>query len=208
VNHQNIVWIEDELRKRGYDFNKPLVCIHITSGWDAKRWSLKNFEKLIERLIKDLNYEVAVIGDVGDLKEYEQIVASLQKNIYEKKLIDLFFQLTLINSAALIKRADVFIGSDSVPLHIAGAVDTPSIGLFGPTNPDFSNPMGNKHIVLYKKLFCSAGMDNQYCTRNAGKTCKTLDCMKSITVDEVIDCIITLIYNYRKLETNVESGRH
>lgn len=205
-NHQNSITVENELRKREYDFNKPLICIHLTSGWEAKRWSLKNFEKLIDLLIKDLNYEVAIIGDSGDLKEYEQIKASLRNNIYEKKLNNLFFHLTLINTTALIKRADVFIGSDSVPLHIAGAVDTPSIGLFGPTNPEFSNPSGEKHIVLYKELFCSAGINDQYCTRNAGKTCKTLDCMKLITVVEVVDCIIILLKNYRKSETKNYAG--
>ena len=101
-------------------------------------------------------------------------------------------------SAAVISGSVLFIGNDSVGLQIAGAFDIPSIALFGPTNPEFSNPTGENHKVLYKKLFCSASESEQYCTRNAGKTCPDIHCMKSIQVSEVLAKTNSLLKNNSK----------
>jgi ADP-heptose:LPS heptosyltransferase len=192
LNDDNIFEIENMLLSRGIDLLKPLICIHLTAGWSAKRWSLENFGQLIKTLINS-DCEIAVVGNVYDKKEFSKVISSIQSLVPQKNLNSLFFDLSVIMNAALIKRSNLFIGSDSLPLHIAGAVGTPSIGLFGPTNPDFSNPIGQDHHYLYKILDCSSPVNHQYCTRNAGRTCNTIDCMKMISTDDVLQMIKEVI---------------
>lgn len=191
-------YVRNELERRSYDLNVPLICVHLTAGWEAKRWPLNNFKELIKVLITRYNYQAAVIGGDYDKKEFEKVTSGLENFIPRDKLSNMFFSLPLNYNAELIRMSGVFIGSDSAPLHIAGAVGTPSIGLFGPTNPAFSNPIGEKHLVLYKELSCSAKANEQYCSRNAGKTCGTIDCMKLIEVAEVIEKISLLLKTFPK----------
>jgi heptosyltransferase-3 len=180
------------LRQKELDLSKPLVTLHLTAGWNAKRWSLSGFAGLIADL-KNIGFETAVIGTKEDRKEFESILPEINYLSPVKDSSGIFFDLPFEFSVELIRMSDVFIGSDSMPLHIAGAVDTPSIGLFGPTNPEFSRPLGEKHHVFYNQLYCSADGDNQYCTRDAGRTCATIDCMKMISKEQIVSLIKTII---------------
>lgn len=195
LNNHHISEIENILKTRGFDLSKHLVCLHLTAGWSAKRWSLENFGELIKNLIMNLGYEVAVVGNELDRSEFTKVISLIQKFIPDRDLNSRFFDLPVALNAALIKRSDLFIGGDSLPLHIAGAVGTITIGLFGPTNPGFSNPIGSQHYVLYHKLYCSAKNNQQYCSHNAGRTCKTVDCMKMISVNGVLDVMNDIIRN-------------
>ncbi|MEO8209067.1 MAG: glycosyltransferase family 9 protein [bacterium] len=169
---------------------KPLICIHVTAGWKAKEWSEDNFTLLIKKLVSS-GYSIILIGSEED-KEINYMILDKTGPGLRKH----FLNLPLKVNAAVIKLSDVFIGSDSIGLHLAGAVGTPSIGLFGPTNPSFSNPTGDKHLVIYNKLYCSAADNKQYCTRDAGKSCPTVDCMKLIQHEEIFGRIEFLINKY------------
>jgi ADP-heptose:LPS heptosyltransferase len=185
--------VKSDLFARGYSSDRKLVCIHLTAGWEAKRWKLEKYGELILRLINEFEYDVAVIGNEYDKSEFNKIMQKISDAIPQGKSDNMFFLKSLHYNAELIRQSDLFIGGDSAPLHISGAVDTKSIALFGPTNPLFSNPVGDNHFVIYNKLVCSAGDDDQYCTRNAGKSCPTIDCLKMITVDQVIDLITKIM---------------
>ena len=84
----------------------------------------------------------------------------------------------------LIKRCQVFISLDSAPLHIATAVETPYVALFGPTDPQWHTASGHKGIIIYKNLSCSPC----YKTR-----CKTQECMYAIRPQEVLEAIGKLL---------------
>ncbi|MCX6165940.1 MAG: glycosyltransferase family 9 protein [Ignavibacteriae bacterium] len=182
--------VGNELEKRDYNKNQKIVTLHLGSGWDAKRWSINNFEILINKLIN--NYQIAVVGDGSDKIHFDEIKAKIKlKNGYDKE--NIFFSLNIMATAEIIRRSALFIGSDSGPLHLAYAVDTPSIAMFGPTNPEFSKPIGAIHKVLYNKLDCSAAENEQYCSRNAGKSCPDIVCMKMITVEDVYEKVKFLL---------------
>lgn len=198
-NSQISARVKDELEKRNFDLSKHLICLHLTSGWEAKRWAIENFAELIKALLTKYEFEMVVIGNDYDKSEYYKIINMLKSYVNQEKLKNVFFSFPINYNVELIRICDLFIGSDSAPLHIAGAVDTPSIALFGPTNPKFSTPIGSEHFYIYHELGCSAKPNEQYCSRNAGKTCDTLDCMKMITVKEVLDKIYHVIKNSEKL---------
>jgi ADP-heptose:LPS heptosyltransferase len=170
--------------------DKPLICIQVTAGWKAKEWSEDKYSDLIKKFIRS-GCSYVLIGSEEDKEINFKILDSVSPDLREH-----YLSLPLKVNAAVIKLSDLFIGSDSIGLHLAGAVETASIGLFGPTNPAFSNPAGESHIVIYRKLFCSAAEDSQYCTRNAGKTCPSIDCLKSITPDEVMQSAEFLLGKY------------
>lgn len=171
---------------------KPLICIHTTAGWSAKELDESKYAELIEFILNDLQYNLVIIGSDADQTKISQIQKLINKNI---NLSDFFFSLPLDVTVELIKKSDLYIGADSGPLHICGATGTPSIGLFGPTNPEFVKPKGMQHQIVYNRIECSATETDMFCSRNAGKSCKTLDCMKKIMVSEIKVKIVQMLNN-------------
>jgi ADP-heptose:LPS heptosyltransferase len=184
--------IDSEFEEKRIDKSKKIVCIHLTAGWEEKRWCEENYKELIKILLDKYHCEVIFIGDSNDEKIYNRIANSID-DLYVKRLKDRFFSLNLLGSAEVIRRANFFIGGDSGPLQLASAVNTPTIAIFGPTNPLFSNPLGDNNYYIYKKLECSAQENEQYCTKNAGRNCKTIDCLKMINVNDVTEIIDKII---------------
>lgn len=183
---------ENKLNSLNPNPDKPLICIQATAGWKAKEWNEENYSALIRGLMSS-GQEFVMIGSDEDAEINYRILDAVSPDLRKH-----FLSLPLKVNAAVIKMSDLFIGSDSIGLHLAGAMGTPTIGLFGPTNPSFSNPYGEIHKVIYKKLFCSAADSEQYCTRNAGKTCPDIVCMKNVNPDEVMKNSEFLLVKYFK----------
>jgi len=191
IDENSVRKSEEILYAIGIDDNEDYIVIQPTAGWKAKEWSTEKYWRLCGKLSE--NYKTVLIGSENDRELLEFIKGNSGAN---DRCTVLLIPLEL--SAAVISGSVLFIGNDSVGLQIAGAFDVPSIALFGPTNPEFSNPLGEIHKVLYKKLFCSASESEQYCTRNAGKTCPDIKCMNSIQVSEVFAQINLLLKNNSK----------
>jgi 3-deoxy-D-manno-octulosonic-acid transferase/heptosyltransferase-1 len=94
--------------------------------------------------------------------------------------INLGGETTLLDLAALYQSASLLVTTDSGPMHIAAAVGTPAIALFGPTDPLRTGPYGKNHTVIRKELSCSP------CFL---KKCTSMICMNDITVEEVFQAI-------------------
>ncbi len=163
--------------------NKKVIVLHTTAGWDAKKWDLENFVQLIDLLGE--NYACLIIGGREDIENGRIIQSRVDSSV-----LDLTGKLSFDQSAEILRRADIFIGSDSGPLYLAEAVGAKTLSLFGPTNPLFSAPRGKKHSYIYKELFCSASKDEQNCKLLAGLNCRTHDCMKLIAPSEVYEYIL------------------
>jgi len=178
--------VEEKLSFVRINKENKLIILHATSGWKAKEMNAKIFSELV-KYFNSKKYDFVFVGDDGEISKLEEIKSFLTEDEIDFKRQ--FLKLKMLQTAELIRRSDLFIGSDSAPLHIAGAVGVPTIGIFGPTNPGFSAPVGKLHHVVYHQLFCSAEIDRQYCSRNAGFTCATIDCMKMVKSQEIIKLI-------------------
>ncbi len=186
VSEKDKLFINELLMKMFDKADVGYVVLHLTSGWSAKELPAKTFAEVIKYLrLKNIYY--LIVGDNNDQNKVIEVTNFI--NNPDLKPEKYFVKLSLLQSAELIGRAKLFIGSDSAPLHMAGAFKTPSIGLFGPTNPGFSNPIGSNHRVIYHKLNCSASDDRQYCTRNGGFTCPYFECMDTVSSTEIISLI-------------------
>jgi ADP-heptose:LPS heptosyltransferase len=96
---------------------------------------------------------------------------------------------TLTQAAALIEKCRLFISNDSGLMHVACAVHTPVIGLYGPTNHIKIGPYSDSSIIIRRGLDCSP------CYKREKVKCKRLDCLKFITVDDVFEAVKSLMEN-------------
>ncbi len=134
-----------------------LVVLHIGAGTRAKRWPLEHWYELLGRIIVDHAAQVVLVGSRN-----ERIIASrlLGSRILGRRawpgVVDWTGGLTFVELAALLQQADVMVGADSGPAHLAAAVDTPVVVLFSGTNhPRQWRPCGRRVAVVRHEVDCS-----------------------------------------------------
>ena len=121
---------------RQRDLRPPTAVVHPGSGGIGKCWPLENFLELIDQLQQRGVHVLLLCGPVeADQQRIPASVRSLQPP-------------GLLELAGLLERADLFIGNDSGPGHIAAAVGTPTLILFGPTDPRVWRPRGRQAHIL------------------------------------------------------------
>jgi len=155
------------------------INISASSRWNTKLWPLEYLICLCEELeLKDIR--VIITGTSADQATANMLIGSLKN----AKVINACGKTNINELAVLIKKCQVFISADSSPLHIASAVGTPFIALFGPTDSRRHLPPGKNHIVLNKKLHCSP------CYKTK---CRLKNCMVQITPQEVFEAVMKLL---------------
>jgi lipopolysaccharide heptosyltransferase I len=117
----------------------PIAAIAPAASRTEKRWSADGFAQTAAAL-RSAGARVVVVGSSADAPIAARICSASGAE-------DLTGQTTLPQLAALLRRCQLFIGNDSGPLHLAAAVGTPCLSLFGPTLPLRTGPFGN-HVVL------------------------------------------------------------
>src|SRR3989339_793514 len=165
---------------------KPVIILHPgTSEFGLfKRWAPGKYAELADRLIKEIK-AICIISWAGKEKSLAESIAN------QMKFKPFIFpeQLSLNKLSALIKHSQLFIGSDSAPLHLANLIGTNIIGLYGPKDPIVYSPFlpsdaAHKAVVIRKNLPCSP------CQK---RSCDKPVCMESITVEEVFQKVKQLL---------------
>lgn len=128
------------------DYREQYIVIQPTSRWFFKCWSEAKMSELINSLSAQGHAIVLTSGpDDKELKMVETIVAGCP----HARVHSLAGQLTLRQLAALIDHARLFIGVDSVPMHMAAALNTPLVALFGPSKLTFWRPWQAQGEVIW-----------------------------------------------------------
>jgi heptosyltransferase-2 len=156
---------------------RPFVALAPGSIWGSKRWT--RYAELAERLSE--RTAVVLVGGPGDVEPAQAIVAAVPK------AVNACAALTLRQSAALIGKALVLVTNDSAPLHLAQAVGTPTVTIFGPTIPAFGfGPRAPRDQVLGVD-----GLDCRPCSRHGPARCPLGHhaCMQGLGVDDVMRAI-------------------
>jgi len=174
-------YIDELLGGEWLSANQKIVGINISasSRWETKAWPLEHIVKLCESL-KHRDIRAVVTGTEKDLPQVNKLL-NLAKDI---KPINACGKTTVNQLACLIKKCACFISADSSPLHIAAAMNTPIVALFGPTDYRRHLPAVKNCVVLKKDLPCSP------CYKSK---CKDKKCMKQITPDEVLRAVEKLL---------------
>jgi heptosyltransferase-2 len=146
----------------------------------AKRWMPERFAAVADRLSADLDARVVLFGGKSDWETAEQV----RKNA-RTDMINIAGKTTLQEAVYCISQCRLFISNDSGLMHVAGALNIPTVAIFGSTNPVTTSPAGEKTILVRKPVLCSP------CLK---KTCPTdFRCMTLITVDDVVAAANTLL---------------
>lgn len=159
---------------------QPLVGINIraSSRWQTKNWPAQYIAELCDRLAKSFNIRVVLTGLKEDLDFSREILKATKS-----KPVIAVGKTNLMELASLIKHFKVYITPDSAPMHIASAVGTPFIALFGPTDPA-------RHAVQSKDCIILCRSNEMKCSPCYNPVClKKITCMRKITVDDVLDSI-------------------
>ncbi|MBF8263973.1 MAG: putative lipopolysaccharide heptosyltransferase [Parachlamydiales bacterium] len=166
----------DSVRQR-VGFEK-FILIHPASRWRFKCWPAQKMEALAQRLIERGERIVFSSGPSDDeVQMVDEIIKDLPKELY----CNLAGRLSLKELAALIQMSSALICSDSVPLHIASALKTPVVALFGPTSEITWGPWRNPYARI-----AMANMSCRPCYLDGCGGSKVCDCMQAIAVDQVL----------------------
>lgn len=143
------------------------------AGWKLREWMPERFAAIGDRLVENFNANVLIFGGPKEA-ELVQTVA----NLMNARAIPFAGNLQVRELAACLEKCDLFLTNDTGPMHIAAAVGTPTVSLFGPGNHIRFQPLGALHQTLRHAVPCSP------CKQFTDK-CKDNICMKGIGVDEV-----------------------
>ena len=176
------------LYQRGYQRGKTLIGMNPGAAYgSAKCWLPQRFREACRRLVEDVDTYVVFFGDAK--------VATLVKNICNglcPRVINLAGIISLRELASIIHDCDVLLTNDSGPMHIASALGTPLVALFGATDEKQTGPY-NQGRVINKNVECSP------CFK---RVCPIdFKCMKEISVDEVLDLVKEQIHEKNASET-------
>jgi heptosyltransferase-2 len=125
----------------------PILAVHLGAGNAAKRWPTRSWKTLIERFLA-AGWRVVVVGGIDDVP--------LSKNLVtHERMRDWTGSLSVTQTTALLERADLFIGADSGPAHLAASAGTLSVILFSGTNqPRQWRPWSRHSLVIRHRVPC------------------------------------------------------
>lgn len=168
------------LRALGIGEQDRLVAINPMARWPTKLWESTSFAALADRLERD-GIRVLFTGGPQDRLSIDDICRLMTGQV---RRLDGKTSLKIL--AAIYRRTQVLITTDSGPMHLAAAVGTSVVALFGPTAPWRTGPYGQDHIVLRAGIHCSPCFKKECLTTEYEKHA----CMKRISVDEVARAVL------------------
>jgi lipopolysaccharide heptosyltransferase II len=171
---------ESFLRQEGITNHGIMIGIHPVTkgmrGYNPKLWSKERFAQVAKRLATKYNAKIIVFGS----KEEFSIAEEIAEKIGTSAIVQAG-KTSIQTTAAILQDCSLLICNDAGLMHMAAALEVPTVAIFGPTHPRCTGYMGENHITLRKDLPCSPcryRLDLQGCTDQK--------CLKLITADEVV----------------------
>jgi heptosyltransferase-2 len=173
--------VDDLLRRDGVAPGERLIALAPGSVWATKRWPY----------YRELAQQLADAGRIVVVGGRDDASLALEIRTAVPNAVDATGVLPLLGSAELIGRCAVIVTNDSSPLHLASAMGTPTVAIFGPTVPDFGfGPLAPSSVAVgHETLSCRP------CHRHGPRRCPLghFRCMRELTADVVRGHVRTLI---------------
>jgi 3-deoxy-D-manno-octulosonic-acid transferase/heptosyltransferase-1 len=163
------------LRSGGFDDTRPLMAINPVAQWPTKLWPENRFALLADELATRYDASVVFTGGGGDRRVVERIIGAMKQ-----PALDLSGRTSLKQLAALYQRARLVVSTDTGPMHLAAAIGTPVVALFGPTAPWRTGPFGPGHQIVRAPAPCAP------CFK---RRCDIGGCMDRISVERVLAAV-------------------
>ncbi len=170
------------LQAEGIDERTPLVAVNPAASHEVNRWGMEKFVGLFENIAARMpGVRLVLTGGPGDVPLVNEIFEATDP---EARIINLAGRVSIKELGALLARADVFVTGDTGPMHIASAVGTPLVALFGPADPDRTGPIGARHlVVVHNEGLSCVPCQLRYCARGDHA------CMADLSVERVVDAV-------------------
>jgi heptosyltransferase-2 len=162
-----------------------------TTYGEAKTWPVTRLGDFIELAIGEAGVRIVLLGDETargfTLRLRERFKGSWSEEPRsDAALLDLTGQTDLLAAAGVLKSSEAFIGNDSGLMHLAAALDRPTVGVFGSSNPDWTAPLGR-----HARVVIPAGFSCRPCYR---KTCNQAEfCLDTVTGETVLTAVLDLV---------------
>jgi ADP-heptose:LPS heptosyltransferase len=160
----------------------PVVGMHVSGGREIKQWPPERFGQVGARLANERGATIVLTGSSND----RSLVDAARRSLADDAVIDLTGQLDLVSLAAVLERLDLYITGDTGPMHLAAAVGTPVVAIFGPSDPARYAPAAARVVRI--DLPCSpCNRIRLPPTRCVGHT---PDCLAGIDADHVYRAVL------------------
>jgi len=183
----------DLLERAGLDLNHPYLVINPSSGGGGnKGWGGEKFSAFIDAFTSKTGLQIVLIGGHGDVEEEKSILSRTKWN--PSSVVG---KTNLKQMMAILKHCALHLCGDTGSAHVAAALETPVISLFGRSNPDRLAPYGQSQNVIHHREMCKEACRRFHETApiNSKQQCLSPPpaCIAAITVDEVVDKAIKLL---------------
>ena len=180
-------WVEGLLRKEGINDKDKILTLHPAASCPSKIWPTERFAQAADMLIRKYGLRAFIIAGPKDIV----IARDMEKKMLQP-VINLAGKTSISQLASLLKKSALFISNDSGPVHIASAVGSPVISIFGRSQNGLSpkrwGPVGARDIFLHKKVGCIECL--------AHNCVKEFLCLKAITVDDVVRAAASILQGH------------
>jgi len=158
------------------------IHVHPASRWRFKCWTAERNAELIDRMSASHRVVLTAAPDAGEMDLVDQIVAKAKT-----RPLVLAGKLEIKELGALTGRARLFVGVDSMPMHLAAAMGTPAVALFGPSGDEQWRPWRVKHRVVTSNHPCRP------CGNDGCGGGKVSECLTTLGVDQVYEAVRQLL---------------
>ncbi|TAK30643.1 MAG: glycosyltransferase family 9 protein [Chloroflexota bacterium] len=172
----------------------PRVAIHPGGGVNpgmtllAKRWPAERYVAFVLRLLEK-GRQVVLIGGSSDAEVVREVETGIGAAATSDGLLTVLGETSLGQLAALISSCDLFVGNDTGPMHLAAAVGTPVVAIFGPSTPAMYGPYSPRARSIYRQVHCSPC----FVKGRFARDCQDYICMQAVDVDHVWETAVDLV---------------
>ena len=191
IQHEAAQRVEGLLSAASIRPTDRLVAIHPSASCVSKRWMPDRFAQVGDRLVAEHGVRLCLVAGEADVETARRVAQLMHQSV-----LNLAGRLSLGELAALFKRCRLLISNDSGPVHVAAAVGTPVIDIFGRNqrglSPQRWGPLGEGHIILHKEVGCVTCL--------AHNCDIEFLCLTSLSVDDVYRAAVSIL---QRIDTDV-----
>ena len=151
---------------------ESILCVAPGARWETKRWPVERFAEAAARLAEEAGVRVIVVGTEED----RPLAQGICSRVGEQAL-DWTGRTSLVELAALLHRSALLLTNDSGPMHLAAALGTPVVAVFGPTNPSRTGPYSDRAVVVRSAVPCAPCYQRR---------CDRPVCLEEVGVEDVV----------------------
>ena len=186
IKQESEKWVEALFNQVGIKDSDRLLVIHPTASCRSRIWPGERFAEVANKLAGQHGFKVIIVSGPKDIQKANEVVKNMRT-----PALNLSGKTSVSQLASLLRRSQLFISTDSGPMHVASALGVPVITIFGRSQAGLSpqrwGPLGEKSRILHKTVGCTICL--------AHNCQKDFACLKATTVEDVLSAAESILKN-------------